>query len=137
MLCHLTARWYNFVSVTRRSIRVESWYPAPAGPQSCHAAPRASVVSSGGARRVRRSFCHQGPSFIDHYACRGTKWIEDTNLSKCNRCYKRALAQCRGTSCLGARNLSRCKILIGGRCGRPGAYTITKLSWEQEQKQKP
>ena len=36
-----------------------------------------------------------------------------------------ALAQCRGTSCLGARNLSRCRILIGSRCGCPGAYTIT------------
>ncbi len=48
-----------------------------------------------------------------------------------------ALEQCRGTSCLGTRNLSRCKILIGGRCGCPGAYTITKLSCEQEQKQKP
>jgi len=47
-----------------------------------------------------------------------------------------ALAQCRGTNCLGARNLSRCRILIGGRCGCPGARTITNLSRVQEQKQK-
>ena len=38
----------------------------------------------------------------------------------------------RGTSCLGARKLSRCRILIAGRCACLGAYTITKLSWEQE-----
>jgi|GEM_PF-5738435 len=31
---------------------------------------------------------------------------------------------------------SRCSILIAGRCAYPGARTITKLSWEQEQKQK-
>ena len=64
-------------------------------PENCH-----------GARRVRRSFCHPGTSFIDHYACRGTKLIDETELSKCNKCYKRALAQCRGTSYLGARKLS-------------------------------
>ena len=48
----------------------------------------------------------------------------------------RALAQCRGTNYLGARNLSRCRILIACRCACPGAATITKLSWVQEQKQK-
>jgi len=39
-----------------------------------------------------RSFCHPGTSFIDHYACRGTKLIDETEQSKCNKCYKRALA---------------------------------------------
>jgi len=52
---HITARRYNFVSVTRRSIRVESRYPASAGPESCH-----------GARRVRRGFCHPGTSFVSY-----------------------------------------------------------------------
>jgi hypothetical protein len=63
--------------VTRRSIRAESWYPEYSGPQSCH-----------GARRVWRSFCHHGTNFIEHYACRGTKLIDETELSKCNKCYK-------------------------------------------------
>jgi hypothetical protein len=42
------------VGVTRHSIRVESWYPAPAGPQNCH-----------GARKVRRSFCKSWYSVIN------------------------------------------------------------------------
>ena len=69
-----------------------------------------------------RTFClpiaiGTGTYFIEHYACRGTNY-------------------------LGARKLSRCRILIACRCalcppkrsegGCPGAYTITKLSWEQE-----
>ena len=94
----------------------------PGRPENCH-----------GARRVRRSFCHPGTSFIGHYACHGTKLIEEMELSRCNKCYKKALAQCRGTSCLEARKLSRCRILIEGRCAYPGTLTITNLSWEQEQ----
>jgi len=56
--------------VTRRKHRAESWYPAPAGPESCH-----------GARRVWRTFCRPGTSLIEHYACRGTSLIEAANLS--------------------------------------------------------
>jgi len=56
--------------VTRRSIRAGSWYPAPAGPESCH-----------GARRVWRTFCRPGTKFIEHYACRGTSMIGTVNLS--------------------------------------------------------
>jgi hypothetical protein len=41
-----------------------------------------------------------------------------------------ALAQCRGTNYLEARKLSRCRVLIETRCACPGAYTITKQSWE-------
>jgi hypothetical protein len=67
--------------VTRRQHRAGSWYPAPAGPESCHAAPRASVVSSGGARRVWRTFCRHGTRFCEHYACRGTSSIGATSLS--------------------------------------------------------
>jgi hypothetical protein len=48
-----------------------------------------------------------------------------------------ALVQCRGTNYLGARNLSWSRILVACRCACPDIYTITKLSWEQEQKQKP
>ena len=92
---------------TRRSIRAGSWYPATAGPINCHAAPRASVVSSGGARRVWRTFCRHGTNFNKLYACRGT-------------------------NCLGARNLSRCRILIACICAYPGATAITNLSWVQE-----
>ena len=56
--------------VTRRSIRQRSWYPAPAGPESCH-----------GARRVWRTFCRPGTKYAEHHACRGTRLIEATNLS--------------------------------------------------------
>ena len=66
--------------VTRRQHRVGSWYPAPAGPESCH-----------GARRVWRTFCRPGTSFIEHY-------------------------ECRGTSLIGARKLSRYRIYIGCTC---------------------
>ena len=66
----LTARRYNLVGVTRRKHRVESRYPAPAGPQNCH-----------GARRVRRSFCHPGTSFVAFWCDRGTIMIGAVNLS--------------------------------------------------------
>jgi hypothetical protein len=56
--------------VTRRSIRTGSWYPASAGPESCH-----------GARRVWRTFCRPGTKFCEHYACRGTSMIGATKLS--------------------------------------------------------
>jgi len=48
----------------------------------------------------------------------------------------RALAQCRGTNYLEGGNLSWYRISIAGRCACPGTRTITKLSREQEQKQK-
>ncbi len=56
--------------VTRQSIRAGSWYPAVAGPESCH-----------GARRVWRTFCCHGTNFIEHYECRGTSLIGAANLS--------------------------------------------------------
>jgi hypothetical protein len=40
----------------------------------------------------------------------------------------RALVQCRGTNYLEGSNLSRCRILIAGRCACPGATAITNLS---------
>ena len=60
---NLTARRYNFVSVTRRSIRAESSYPALAGPQSCH-----------GARRVRRGFCRPGTNFVAYRSVAVQGW---------------------------------------------------------------
>ena len=57
-------------------------------PQSCH-----------GARRVWRTFCRHGTSFIEHYACRGT-------------------------SLIGAGKLSRYRILVGDT----GAVSRYKLS---------
>ncbi|MBN1133932.1 MAG: hypothetical protein JXA38_03255 [Methanosarcinaceae archaeon] len=57
-----------------------------ARPESCHAVPRASEVSSGGARRVWRTFClpiaiGTGTNFIEHYVCRDTSLIGTANLS--------------------------------------------------------
>jgi hypothetical protein len=122
------ARLPRWSSVTRRSIRQLSWYPAVAGPRNCH-----------DARRVRRSFCHPGTCFIGHYECRGTKLISETKLSRCNKCYKM------GTGAASRHNFDRSQktvkvylILIACRCalcppkrsegGCPGAGTITKLS---------
>ena len=62
--------------VTRREHRVGSLYPAPAGPESCH-----------GARRVWRTFCRHGTNFIEHYACRGTKLIGASKLSRYTKYY--------------------------------------------------
>jgi len=56
--------------VTRRRIRAESRYPAPAGPENCH-----------GARRVWRTFCRHVTNFIEHYACRGTSLIGVASFS--------------------------------------------------------
>ena len=92
-------------------------YPTTAPPRICPDRPE----NCPGARRVRRGFCHLGTKFDRRYACRGTSFISETNLSRCNKCYKRALAQFRGTSMIGARKLSRCRIYIAGRCGCPGA----------------
>jgi len=107
----------------------------PAGRRARKLSRRAPAKRSevGGARRVRCSFCHPGTSFMEHYACRGTKLIDVTELSKCNKCYKKVLAQCRGTSCLGASKLSRYRLYFTNLCACPGAQTITKLSGEQEQ----
>ena len=75
--------------VTRRSIRAESWYPASAGPESCH-----------GARRVWRTFCRPGTNFIEHYACRGTSLIGAGKLSR----YRIFVG---GTGAVSRYNLSR------------------------------
>jgi len=73
---HLTARRYNFVSVTRRSIRAESSYPALAGPQSCH-----------GARRVRRGFCRPGTNFVAYTSVAVQGWSEAGSKSRCTMFY--------------------------------------------------
>jgi hypothetical protein len=57
--------------VTRRQHRAGSWYPAVAGPESCL-----------GARRVWRTFCRHGTSYIEHYECRGTRFIGASKLSR-------------------------------------------------------
>jgi hypothetical protein len=75
--------------VTRRQHRAGSWYPAPAGPESCH-----------GARRVWRTFCRHGTNFIEHYACRGTSMIGAGKLSR----YRMFV---RGTGAVSRYNLSR------------------------------
>jgi hypothetical protein len=75
--------------VTRRSIRAGSRYPAQAGPEN-----------SPGARRVWRTFCRPGTSFIEHYACRGT-------------------------SLIGAGKLSRYRIFVGGT-GAVSRYNLSR-----------
>ncbi len=53
-------------------------YPTTAPPQICPDRPE----SCHGARRVWRTFCRQGTSFIEHYACRGTSLIGADKLSR-------------------------------------------------------
>ena len=64
----LTARRYNYVSVTRRSIRAGSWYFS-----------REVVTVQGG---YGTCFCNPGTYFIEHYACRGTSLIGAGKLSR-------------------------------------------------------
>ena len=85
--CNGPAIWGG--CVTRRSIRAESWYPAPAGPQNCP-----------GARRVWRTFCRPGTKFSEHYACRGTSLIGVANLSPVTKLVA-------GTGAVSRYNLSR------------------------------
>jgi hypothetical protein len=61
-------------------------------PESCH-----------GARRIWRTFCRPGTSFIEHYACRGT-------------------------SLIGAGKLSQYRMFAGGT----GAVSRYNLSWSQK-----
>jgi hypothetical protein len=75
--------------VTRRKHRAGSWYPAPAGPVSCH-----------GARRGWRTFCRPGTYFCEHYACRGTSMIGAVNLSPVTKLIA-------GTGAVSGYNLSR------------------------------
>ena len=107
--------------VTRRSIRVGSWYPAQAGPENCH-----------GARRVWRTFCRHGTNFIAYWRGRDTSLIEATNFVPV---YKVGCGHLRSVAvqtvsepeiCHGTENL------IAFRCACPGARTITKLSRGQE-----
>jgi hypothetical protein len=108
------------VGVTRRKHRAESRYPAPAGPENCH-----------GARRVRRGFCHLGTSFDRRYACCGTKLISETNLSRCNKCYKM------GTGAVSRYKFDRSQKLVmvqNFNCGQmrvSGCKFWQDLSWEQ------
>jgi len=98
----------------------------PGRPESCHGASLPAGRQGGGAcpaiakRKRGRGFCHPGTRFGEYWRDRGTMQIYETELSKCNKCYKKALAQCRCTSYLGARKLSRCRNLIASRCGYPG-----------------
>jgi len=82
--------------VTRRSIRAESWYPAPAGPEICPGARRGSLPRW----KRGRTFCRPGTNFIEHYACRGTSLIGATNLSP----FTKLVA---GTGAVSRYNLSR------------------------------
>ncbi len=52
-------------------------YPTQASGQS----PGTLARNCHGARRVWRTFCRPGTSFIEHYACRGTSLIGAANLS--------------------------------------------------------
>ena len=110
----LTARRYNSVSVTRRSIRAGSWYPAPAGPENCH-----------GARRVWRTFCRPGTNFIEHYACRGTSLIGAANLSTVTNLVWSTGAVSRYKVDGSQKTVKIYWNLIASRCACPGERTIT------------
>ena len=84
----LTARRYNFVSVTRQSIRAGSWYFS-----------RKTVTVQGG---YGMCFCRPGTNFNEHYACRGASFIGAASLSSVTK----LLA---GTGAVSRYNLSRSK----------------------------
>ena len=124
-LLPLTARRYVLVGVTWRSIRQQSWYPAPAGPPNCP-----------GARKVWRTFCRPGTNFIEHYACRGTSLIGATNLSPVTNLIGSTGAVSRHKVDRGQKTVKVYWTLLECRCACPGVTTIAKQSWVQEQKQK-
>jgi len=107
--------------VTRRRIRVESWYFS-----------REVVKVQEGYGVL---FAVQVQILLS-ITCVAVQVWSEPRVYPGLQSWWRALAQCRGTNCLGARNLSRCRILIEGRWACPGASTFTKLSCGQEQKQK-
>jgi len=109
--------------VTRHKHRSGSWYFS-----------HKAVTVQGG---YGTCFCRHGTNFIRWWRDRGRSFLSGWEIVSVQKTSKWALAQYRGISCLEASNLSRCRILIGCRCACPGATAITKLSREQEQKQKP
>jgi len=62
--------------VTRHKHRAGSWYPAPAGPQSCH-----------GARRVWRGFCRPGTNFVGYTSVAVQGWSGVGNKSSYTKFY--------------------------------------------------
>jgi len=88
-----------------------------------------------GARRVWRTFCRPGTSFIEHYECRGTSLIGATNLSPVTKLVA-------GTGAVSRYKLSRSQKFVKVQdlnCVQmrmSGCNNPTNLSWVQEQKQK-
>ena len=95
------------------------------------------IVFEAGKGGYGTCFCGPGTNFIACWRDPGTSLNGATRLSPVTKFGE-------GTCAASGYNLSRSKkfvkvywILIGCRCGNPGAKTITNLSWVQEQKQKP
>jgi len=107
--------------VTRRSIRAESWYFS-----------QKAVAVQGGYGAL---FAVQVQVLLSITRV-AVQCLSELRIYPRLQIWLRALAQCRGTNYLEGSNLSRCRILIAGRCACPGATTLTNLSWVQEQKQK-
>jgi len=107
-------------------------YPTTAPPQICPGRPEICH----GARRVWRTFCRPGTKFVDHYACRGTRFIGAENLSPITKSVAGTGAVSRYKFDRSQKTVKVYWGLIAYRCAYPGTRTITKLSWEQEQKQK-
>ena len=79
--CVLTARRYNLVSVTRRSIREGSWFFSH------------KVIPVQG--EYGMCFCCPGTRLAEFYACRGTKLKDGSVFIVVHRALKRALARSR------------------------------------------
>ena len=103
--------------VTRRKHRAASRYPAPAGPESSH-----------GARRVRRSFCRPGTSFIEHFECRGTNLIGAGILSPVTQIVAGTCAVSRYSVVRSQKIVKVYWNFIAIRCACQGATAITNLS---------
>jgi len=128
----VTARREGSVSVTRRKHRAESRFFSQKAVTQRPARTQWVAGVQGGYGAV---FAIQVQILLSITRVAIKVWLEPANYHDIV-IFLTALAQCRGTSCLWAINLSRCRIFIAWRWACPGAGTITKLSWEQEQKQK-
>ena len=99
--------------------------------------------SAGWQRSRGRIFCRPGTSFIEHYACcaaprgaqrmRVTSLIGAANLSSVTNLDEDTGAVSRYKVDRSQKTVKAYWIYIEGMCGCPGATTIMKLFWVQEQ----
>jgi hypothetical protein len=99
--CKLTARRYVLVGVTRRKHRAGSWYFS-----------HKFVTVQGG---FGVCFCRPGTNFIEHYACRGTKFDRSREFITG---YKICWEHWRSVALQGRSKPENCQGILDFNCGQ-------------------